>query len=68
MMQVRVMGVAYRPIAGEAPTARIALAHRRGETSPVVRNFIARVVTLRLCVLRFKSRSASKGRGLEFGP
>jgi len=45
MMQVRVMGVAYRPIAGEAPTARIALAHRRGETSSVVRNFIARVVT-----------------------
>ena len=37
--------VAYRPIAGAAPTARIALAHRRGETSPVVRNFIARAVT-----------------------
>jgi DNA-binding transcriptional LysR family regulator len=45
MMQVRVMGVAYRPIAGAAPTARIALAHRRGETSPVVRNFIARAVS-----------------------
>ena len=26
---------------GQAPTARIALAYRRGETSAIVRNFIA---------------------------
>ena len=45
MMQVRVTGVAYRPIAGQSPTTRLALAFRRGETSPVVRNFIARAVS-----------------------
>lgn len=44
MSQLRVTGVAYRPIAGQAPTARLALAHRRGETSAVVRNFVARAV------------------------
>ena len=42
MMQVRVTGVAYQRIAGQSPTTRLALAYRRGETSPVVRNFIAR--------------------------
>jgi DNA-binding transcriptional LysR family regulator len=42
MMQVRVTGIAYRRIAGQSPTTRLALAYRRGETSPVVRNFIAR--------------------------
>jgi DNA-binding transcriptional LysR family regulator len=42
MMQVRVTGIAYRQIAGQSPTTRLALAYRRGETSPVVRNFIAR--------------------------
>jgi DNA-binding transcriptional LysR family regulator len=45
MMQVRVTGVAYRPITGQSPTTRLALAFRRGETSPVVRNFIARAVS-----------------------
>ena len=45
MMQVRVMGVAYRQITGQSPTAQLALAYRRGETSPVVRNFIARAVS-----------------------
>jgi DNA-binding transcriptional LysR family regulator len=45
MMQVRVVGTAYRPIAGESLTTRLALAFRRGETSPVVRNFIARAVS-----------------------
>ena len=45
MMQVRVTGVAYRPIIGQAPTTQLALAYRRGETSPVVRNFIARAVS-----------------------
>jgi len=42
MMQVRVAGTVYRPIAGQPPTTRLALAYRRGETSPVVRNFVAR--------------------------
>jgi DNA-binding transcriptional LysR family regulator len=42
MMQVRVTCIAYRPIAGQSPTTRLALAYRRGETSPVVRNFITR--------------------------
>jgi DNA-binding transcriptional LysR family regulator len=45
MMQVRVAGMAYRQIAGQAPTTGLALAYRRGETSPVVRNFIARAVS-----------------------
>ena len=45
MRQLQIAGVAYRAIAGEAaPTARLALAHRRGETSPIVRNFIARAI------------------------
>jgi DNA-binding transcriptional LysR family regulator len=44
MSQLRVKGVVYRPIAGQAPTARLALAHRRGETSTLVRNFVARAV------------------------
>ena len=42
MMQVRVMGIVYRRIAGLSPTTQLALAYRRGETSPVVRNFVAR--------------------------
>ena len=42
MMQVRVTGVVYQRIAGRSPTTQLALAYRRGETSPVVRNFIAR--------------------------
>ena len=45
MSQLQIPGVAYRAIAGEAvPTALLALAHRRGETSPIVRNFIARAL------------------------
>ena len=45
MMQVHVAGMAYRQIAGQSPTTGLALAYRRGETSPVVRNFIARAVS-----------------------
>jgi DNA-binding transcriptional LysR family regulator len=45
MSQLRVTGVAYRPISGNPPTAQLALAHRRGDTSPVVRNFVARAVS-----------------------
>jgi DNA-binding transcriptional LysR family regulator len=44
MSQLQIPGVAYRAIAGEAPTVRLTLAHRRGETSPIVRNFIARAL------------------------
>jgi DNA-binding transcriptional LysR family regulator len=43
MGQLNIAGVAYRPIAGDAPVTRLALAHRRGETSAVVRNFLATV-------------------------
>jgi DNA-binding transcriptional LysR family regulator len=45
LKQLRVTGVAYRQIAGQSPTTQLALAYRRGETSPVVRNFIARAVS-----------------------
>jgi DNA-binding transcriptional LysR family regulator len=42
--QLQVTGVAYRPLAGEAPLAPLALACRRGETSRVVRSFIAHAI------------------------
>ena len=45
MIPVRVTGIVYRQIAGQSPTTRLALAYRRGETSPVVRNFVARAVS-----------------------
>jgi DNA-binding transcriptional LysR family regulator len=45
MMQVRVTGIAYRQIARQSPTTWLALAYRRGETSPIVRNFVARAVS-----------------------
>ena len=45
MNQLQVSGVVYREIAGVAPIARLALAVRRGETSKVVRNFIAQAVS-----------------------
>jgi hypothetical protein len=48
MTQVRLKGVAYLQIAGQVPTARLALAYRRGEVSPVVRKFITRAVFLML--------------------
>jgi hypothetical protein len=44
-MQVRVTGISYRQIAGQSPTTWLALAYRRGETSPIVRNFVARAVS-----------------------
>jgi DNA-binding transcriptional LysR family regulator len=40
MRQVQVTGVAYRDIANAAPTARLSLAHRRGDTSVTLRHFI----------------------------
>jgi DNA-binding transcriptional LysR family regulator len=45
MSQLNVAGVTYRPIALDAPIASLALAYRRGETSPVVRNFLAGAVS-----------------------
>jgi DNA-binding transcriptional LysR family regulator len=45
MGQLGVKGVVYRSIAGQSPVARLALAYRRGETSTVVRNFIARAAS-----------------------
>jgi DNA-binding transcriptional LysR family regulator len=40
--QVQVTGVAYREIEGLTPVAKLALAFRRGQTSDIVRNFMAR--------------------------
>lgn len=42
LRQVQVTGVAYREIEGLTPVAKLALASRRGETSDIVRNFMAR--------------------------
>ncbi|MGS0896562.1 LysR family transcriptional regulator [Burkholderia stagnalis] len=39
--QVRVAGVVYRPLAARGPRARLALASRRDDPSPVVHNFLA---------------------------
>jgi hypothetical protein len=40
--QVQVTGVAYREIEGSTTVARLALAFRRGSTSDIVRNCMAR--------------------------
>ena len=42
MRQLQVAGVAYRSITGEAPTTRLSLGLRRGDTSRLVRNFVAK--------------------------
>lgn len=42
LRQVRVTGVTYREIEALTPVAPLALASRRGETSEIVRNFLAR--------------------------
>ena len=44
MRQLRVTGVTYREVKGDAPIMHLALAFRRGETSKIVRNFIAQAV------------------------
>jgi len=44
MRQLQVTGVAYREIKGDAPIARLTLGFRRGDTSKIVRNFIAQAV------------------------
>ncbi|PTQ12393.1 LysR family transcriptional regulator [Sphingomonas oleivorans] len=41
MRQLGLNGVVYRPVAGQAPVARLAIAHRRGDPSMLVRNFVA---------------------------
>ena len=41
MSQLHVAGVVFREIKGQAPTARLALAYRKGNTSHLVRNFMA---------------------------
>lgn len=52
MQQVHSAGVAYRPLSGDAPKARLSLAYRADDNSPTVRNMVelARglVVTMRL--------------------
>jgi DNA-binding transcriptional LysR family regulator len=45
MSQLQVSGVTYRPILRPSPMAALSLAYRRGETSPMVRNFVARAVS-----------------------
>jgi DNA-binding transcriptional LysR family regulator len=44
MRQLHVTGVTYREVKGGAPIVHLALAFRRGETSKIVRNFIAQAV------------------------
>jgi DNA-binding transcriptional LysR family regulator len=44
MAMINVPGVRYIAIAGEAPTARLALATRRDERSSIIRNFIAQAI------------------------
>ncbi len=41
MSQLHVAGVVFREIKGQAPTTRLALAYRKGNTSHLVRNFMA---------------------------
>ena len=41
MGQIHIAGVAFREIKGKTPTARLALAYRKGSTSNPVRNFMA---------------------------
>ncbi|MDQ0083866.1 DNA-binding transcriptional LysR family regulator [Variovorax boronicumulans] len=47
MAQLQVNGVVYRPIEGKTPVTRLTLAYRRGETSILVRNFIAHALSTR---------------------
>ena len=41
MSQLRVAGVIFREIRGQGPKIRLALAHRRSNTSKLVRDFVA---------------------------
>jgi len=46
--RIRLPGVVYRPMEGTVIKAEMAVAHRRGEPSPVVRRFIAAARKFRL--------------------
>jgi len=46
MVKIKVPGVCYIAFDGEAPAARLALATRRDERSPTVRNFIAQAIAM----------------------
>ena len=41
MSQLHIAGVTFRKIKGQTPTARLALAYRKGNTSKLARNFMA---------------------------
>ncbi len=41
MSQLHIAGVVFREIKGQTPTTRLALAYRKGNTSNLVRNFVA---------------------------
>ena len=41
MQRLHVDGIVVRELAGEVPTIRLAIAHRRGDASQAVRNFVA---------------------------
>ena len=45
MSQLHVAGVVFREIKGQTPTTRLALAYRKGNTSNIVRNFMAVAVS-----------------------
>ena len=45
MSQLGIAGVTFREIKGQTPTARLALAYRKGNTSTLVRNFMAVAVS-----------------------
>ncbi len=45
MSQLGIAGVIFREIKGQTPTARLALAYRKGNTSTLVRNFMAVAVS-----------------------
>lgn len=48
MSQVQVTGVVYRPVADQTPSVKLALAYRRGDTSPTLRNFVLQVPRLNM--------------------
>lgn len=41
VQHLRITGAVYRPLAGTSPTVELAVATRRGETSPAVRRVLA---------------------------
>jgi DNA-binding transcriptional LysR family regulator len=41
MQNLSVKGLVYRPLAGDLPTLKLAIAHRQSEDSPVVHQFLS---------------------------